>query len=350
MKKENNKPKALSVQDEMSSFLLYTTPEGKVKVEAILSNETVWLTQSQMALLFNCSADNIGLHLNNIYKENELDKDSTTEDFSVVRMEGNRSVQRSITYYNLDAIISVGYRVNSARATQFRIWATNTLREFIIKGFVMDDERLKNGRYFGKDYFEELLERVRSIRASERRVYQKITDIFAECSADYDKNSQTARDFYAAIQNKFHFAITGLTAAEIIYRNADAKKEFMGLKTWEHAPKGRILKRDAMVAKNYLTESQIQQLERLINAFFDYIELQIERRNAFTMEEFANSVAKFLNFNDYKVLSNKGTISSLQANRKASEEYDQFNKRQQIESDFDRIVKKLEEEKGKEDE
>ena len=349
MKKENKKPKALSVQDEMSSFLLYTTPEGKVKVEAILSNETVWLTQSQMALLFNCSADNIGLHLNNIYKENELDKDSTTEDFSVVRMEGNRSVQRSITYYNLDAIISVGYRVNSARATQFRIWATNTLREFIIKGFVMDDERLKNGRYFGKDYFEELLERVRSIRASERRVYQKITDIFAECSADYDKNSQTAHDFYAAIQNKFHFAITGLTAAEIIYRNADAKKEFMGLKTWEHAPKGRILKRDAMVAKNYLTESQIQQLERLINAFFDYIEMQIERRNAFTMEEFANSVAKFLNFNDYKVLSNKETISRLQANHKAGEEYDQFNKRQQIESDFDRIVKKLEEEKGKED-
>jgi hypothetical protein len=213
----------------------------------------------------------------------------------------------------------------------------------------MDDERLKNGRYFGKDYFEELLERVRSIRASERRVYQKITDIFAECSADYDKNSQTAHDFYAAIQNKFHFAITGLTAAEIIYRNADAKKEFMGLKTWEHAPKGRILKRDAMVAKNYLTESQIQQLERLINAFFDYIELQIERRNAFTMEEFANSVAKFLDFNDYKVLSNKGSISSLQANCKAGEEYDQFNKRQQIESDFDQIVKKLEEEKGKED-
>jgi hypothetical protein len=213
----------------------------------------------------------------------------------------------------------------------------------------MDDERLKNGRYFGKDYFEELLERVRSIRASERRVYQKITDIFAECSADYDKNSQTAHDFYAAIQNKFHFAITGLTAAEIIYRNADAKKEFMGLKTWEHAPKGRILKRDAMVAKNYLTESQIQQLERLINAFFDYIEMQIERRNAFTMEEFANSVAKFLDFNDYKVLSNKGSISSLQANCKAGEEYDQFNKRQQIESDFDQIVKKLEEEKGKED-
>jgi len=347
MKKENKKPKALSVQDEMSNFLLYTAPEGNVKVEAILSDETVWLSQEQMAQIFDVQKAAISKHLKNVFESGELEQNSVVSILETTASDGKKY---QVMYYNLDAIISVGYRVNSARATQFRIWATNTLREFIIKGFVMDDERLKNGRYFGKDYFEELLERVRSIRASERRVYQKITDIFAECSADYDKNSQTARDFYAAIQNKFHFAITGLTAAEIIYRNADAKKEFMGLKTWEHAPKGRILKRDAMVAKNYLTESQIQQLERLINAFFDYIELQIERRNAFTMEEFANSVAKFLNFNDYKVLSNKGTISSLQANRKASEEYDQFNKRQQIESDFDRIVKKLEEEKGKEDE
>ena len=346
MKKENKKPKALSVQDEMSNFLLYTAPEGNVKVEAILSDETVWLSQEQMAQIFDVQKAAISKHLKNVFESGELEQNSVVSILETTASDGKKY---QVMYYNLDAIISVGYRVNSARATQFRIWATNTLREFIIKGFVMDDERLKNGRYFGKDYFEELLERVRSIRASERRVYQKITDIFAECSADYDKNSQTARDFYAAIQNKFHFAITGLTAAEIIYRNADAKKEFMGLKTWEHAPKGRILKRDAMVAKNYLTESQIQQLERLINAFFDYIEMQIERRNAFTMEEFANSVAKFLNFNDYKVLSNKGTISSLQANHKAGEEYDQFNKRQQIESDFDRIVKKLEEEKGKED-
>jgi hypothetical protein len=346
MKKENKKPKALSVQDEMSSFLLYTTPEGNVKVEAILSNETVWLSQEQMAQIFGVQKAAISKHLKNAFESGELEQNSVVSKMETTASDGKKY---QVMYYNLDAIISVGYRVNSARATQFRIWATNTLREFIIKGFVMDDERLKNGRYFGKDYFEELLERVRSIRASERRVYQKITDIFAECSADYDKNSQTAHDFYAAIQNKFHFAITGLTAAEIIYRNADAKKEFMGLKTWEHAPKGRILKRDAMVAKNYLTESQIQQLERLINAFFDYIELQIERRNAFTMEEFANSVAKFLDFNDYKVLSNKGSISSLQANCKAGEEYDQFNKRQQIESDFDQIVKKLEEEKGKED-
>lgn len=346
MKKENKKPKALSVQDEMSSFLLYTTPEGNVKVEAILSNETVWLSQEQMAQIFGVQKAAISKHLKNAFESGELEQNSVVSKMETTASDGKKY---QVMYYNLDAIISVGYRVNSARATQFRIWATNTLREFIIKGFVMDDERLKNGRYFGKDYFEELLERVRSIRASERRVYQKITDIFAECSADYDKNSQTAHDFYAAIQNKFHFAITGLTAAEIIYRNADAKKEFMGLKTWEHAPKGRILKRDAMVAKNYLTESQIQQLERLINAFFDYIEMQIERRNAFTMEEFANSVAKFLDFNDYKVLSNKGSISSLQANCKAGEEYDQFNKRQQIESDFDQIVKKLEEEKGKED-
>jgi len=347
MEKDNKKPRALSIKDEMSSFLLYTAPEGNVKVEAILSDETVWMSQEQMAELFGVQKAAISKHLKNIFESGELNPISVVSILETTASDGKKY---QVLYYNLDAIISVGYRVNSTRATQFRIWATNTLREFIIKGFVLDDYRLKNGRYFGKDYFKELLERVRSIRASERRIYQKITDIFAECSSDYDKRSQTARDFYAAIQNKFHYAITGQTAAEIIYQNANAKKEFMGLKTWEHAPEGRILKRDALVAKNYLPQNQIQQLERLINSFFDYIELQIEKHNAFTMSQFSESVVKFLNFNEYKILKNKGTIGSIQAMRKASEEYDQFNKRQKIESDFDRIIKELKNKKQKDDE
>ena len=339
---KDKKDKALTVKDEMSDFLLYTSPEGDVKVEAILSNETVWLSQEQMAQLFNVQKAAISKHLKNIFDSGELIQKSVVSILETTASDGKKY---QVMYYNLDAIISVGYRVNSTRATQFRIWATKTLKEYIIKGFAIDDDRLKNGRYFGKDYFEELLERIRSIRASERRIYQKITDIFAECSIDYDKNSMSAQEFYATIQNKFHYAISGQTAAEIIYRHADADKEFMGLKTWEHAPKGRILKRDAMIAKNYLPEKQIQQLERLINSFFDYIELQIERRNAFTMGEFAESVGKFLNFNDYKILGNKGSVGHLQAMRKASQEYDAFNKRQKIESDFDRIVKKIENEK-----
>ena len=346
-KKDNKKSKALTVKDEMSDFLLYTSPEGNVKVEAILSDETVWLSQEQIALLFGVQKAAISKHLKNIFESGELNENRCVSILETHLPDGRKY---NVQYYNLDTIISVGYRVNSTRATQFRIWATTTLKEYIIKGFVLDDYRLKNGRYFGKDYFEELLERIRSIRASERRIYQKITDIFAECSTDYDKKSPTAQEFYAAIQNKFHYAITGQTAAEIIYQHADADKEFMGLKTWEHAPKGRILKRDAMIAKNYLPEKQIQQLERLINSFFDYIELQIERRNAFTMGEFAESVGKFLDFNDYKILENKGTVGHLQAARKASQEYDAFNKRQKIESDFDRIVKKLENKKQKDDE
>lgn len=329
--KNNNKVKHLTVRNEMSDFLLYTSPEGNVKVEAILSDETVWLSQEQMALLFGVQKAAISKHLKNIFDNGELEQNSVVSILETTASDGKKY---QVMFYNLDAIISVGYRVNSARATQFRIWATTTLKEYIIKGFVLDDYRLKNGRYFGKDYFKELLERIRSIRASERRIYQKITDIFAECSIDYDKKSLTAQEFYATIQNKFHYAITGHTAAEIIFNNANANKEFMGLKTWEHAPKGRILKRDAMVAKNYLPEKQIQQLERLINSFFDYIELQIERRNAFTMSEFAESVVKFLNFNDYKILESKGTIGHLQAARKATQEYEIFNKRQKIESDL----------------
>lgn len=329
----------LSINDELSSFLLYTSPEGEIKVEAILSDETIWLSQDQMANVFGVQKPAISKHLKNIFESGELIEDRCISILETHLPDGR---VYDIKYYNLDAIISVGYRVNSSRATRFRIWATETLKEYIIKGFVMDDYRLKNGRYFGKDYFKELLERVRSIRASERRIYQKITDIFAECSVDYDKNSKTAHDFYAEIQNKFHYAITGFTAPEIIYKNANAEREFMGLTTWRNAPKGRILKSDVTIAKNYLKKEQIQELERVISSYFDYIELQIKRKNAFTMAIFAQSVIKFLDFNDYQILTNKGAISKTQADQKACQEYDVFNKRQKIESDFDRIIKKLE--------
>lgn len=338
--------KKLSLKDELSNFLLYTTPQGDVKVEAILSDETVWLTQEHMSQLFGVQKPAISKHLKNIFESGELEEDRCVSILETHLPDGRIY---NVRYYNLDAIISVGYRVNSSRATQFRIWATNTLKEYIIKGFVVDDYRLKNGSYFGKDYFEELLERVRSIRASERRIYQKITDIFAECSVDYDRKSETAHNFYAEVQNKFHYAITGQTAAEIIFKNADADKEFMGLKTWKHAPKGRVLKSDVTVAKNYLQPEQIRQLERTIGSYFDYIERLVERRTVFTMEEFASSVCKFLEFNEYDVLQDKGRVSHQQACNKAWSEYDTFNKRQNIESDFDRIVKKLESEKDKED-
>lgn len=330
----------LSVQEGVTDFLLYTTPDGKIKVEAIMSNETIWLTQDHIAQLFGVQKPAISKHFKNIFESGELEEDRCVSILETHLPDGRKY---DLRYYNLDAVISVGYRVNSSRATQFRIWATNTLKEYIIKGFVMDDDRLKNGRYFGKDYFEELLERIRSIRASERRIYQKITDIFAECSIDYDRKSVEATQFYATVQNKFHYAITGNTAAEIIYKEADAKKDFMGLKTWKSAPQGRILKSDAKIAKNYLNENQIKRLERSINAYFDYIENLIERRQSFTMQEFANSVNRFLEFNEYKILEGKGKISHKQAETKAIQEYEEFNKRQQIESDFDRIVKRLSE-------
>jgi hypothetical protein len=312
-----------------------------VKVEVILNNETVWLSQKSIAQLFGVNVPAISKHLDNIYETGELNKEATVSILETVQTEGSREVKRNIEYFNLDAIISVGYRVNSAQATRFRIWATNTLKEYIIKGFIMDDERLKNGRYFGKDYFRELLERVRSIRASERRIYQQITDIFAECSIDYDPKSDITNLFYASVQNKFHFAINGQTAAEIIYKTADAEKEFMGLSTWKNAPEGRILKSDTTVAKNYLSEQEIKSLERTIGAFFDYIERIIETRNTFTMEQFALSVNKFLEFNEYKLLEGKGSISAKQAEEKAFGEYDKFNKTQKIESDFDKAVKAL---------
>ena len=328
--------------DNTFRFLMYHSAEQNISVNAVIRDETIWLTQKAMAELFDCTPDNISLHLKNIFADGELDENSTTEDFSVVQTEGARQVKRKTKFYNLDAIISVGYRVNSRRATQFRIWATNVLKEYMIKGFAMDDERLKQGRTaFGKDYFRELLERVRSIRASERRIWQQITDIFAECSLDYDRNSPVTRQFYAMVQNKFHYAITGQTSAEIIYAGADRYKKHMGLTTWKNAPEGRILKSDVTIAKNYLTEQQIRQLERTVTGYFDYIEDLIERENTFTMEEFAASINEFLTFRRYDILPDKGKISREQAVLKAEAEYDEFNKTQHITSDFDRTIRKM---------
>ncbi len=323
-------------------FLIYNSAEENISVNAIIKDESIWLSQKAMAELFGCSADNVSLHLKNIYREGELEESSTSEVFSVVQAEGTRKVERSLKFYNLDAIISVGYRINSRRATQFRIWATSILREYMTKGFVLDDERLKQGKAaFGHDYFRELLERVRSIRASERRIWQQVTDIFAECSIDYDKDSPVTHDFYSMVQNKFHYAITGHTAAEIIYANADHTKDHMGLTTWKNAPDGRILKSDVSIAKNYLTEKQIRQLERTVSGYFDYIEDLIERENTFTMEEFATSINEFLSFRRYDIMKDKGQISGRTARLKAESEYDIFNKTQKIESDFDRSVKEL---------
>ena len=323
-------------------FILYSIDQEDIKVKVAVKNETIWVTQRGMAELFGCTSDNISLHLKNIYADGELSENSTTENFSVVQSEGSRQATRSVRFYNLDAIISVGYRVNSHRATQFRIWATSVLKEFIKKGFVLDDERLKQGEtVFGKDYFRELLERVRSIRASERRIWQQITDIFAECSIDYDKNSPVTQEFYATVQNKFHYAITGQTAAEIVYSKADSSKEHMGLTTWKNSPDGRILKSDVTIAKNYLDEKQIRRLERAVSGFFDYVEDLIENERAFTMQQFSEAINAFLEFRQYKILQGKGSVSKADAERKASEEYDVYNKTQRITSDFDKEVKKL---------
>ena len=320
-------------------FLIYKSEEEDISVDAVVKDESIWLSQKGMAELFGCSPDNISLHLKNIFADGELDRMAVTEKISATAADGKKYLTQ---FYNLDAIISVGYRVNSRRATHFRIWATGVLKEYMIKGFVLDDERLKQGKTaFGKDYFRELLERVRSIRASERRIWQQITDIFAECSIDYDKDDLITKEFYAMVQNMFHFAITGKTAAEIVFESADHEKEHMGLTTWKNAPDGRILKSDVSIAKNYLSEKQIRQLERTVSGYFDYIEDLIERENTFTMEQFANSIGKFLTFREYKVLSGKGNVSRKAALSKAEAEYDVFNKTQRITSDFDREVKKL---------
>lgn len=322
-----------------NNFILYNAPSGDVTLNVLLQNDTIWLTQKMMAELFDVGIPAINKHLTNIFESKELEENSVISILETTATDGKNYKTK---FYNLDAVISVGYRVNSTKATQFRIWATKTLKEYIIKGFVLDDNRLKQGEtVFGKDYFRELLERVRSIRASERRIYQQITDIFAECSIDYDPKAEITQKFYTMVQNKFHFAITGQTAAEIIFKNANAKKENMGLTTWKNAPEGRILKTDTTIAKNYLQEKEIKQLERTVTGYFDYIENLIERENTFTMESLANSVDKFLNFNEYKVLDGKGKISHIKAIAKAGEEYDQFNKTQKILSDFDKKIKKI---------
>jgi hypothetical protein len=323
-------------------FFLYAGDDEKIHLNVLLQDETLWLTLRQLAELFDVQVPAISKHLKNIFESEELTPSSTVSKMETVQTEGGRNVRRFIEFYNLDAIIAVGYRVNSRRATQFRIWATQILKEYIKKGFVLDDDQLKQGnRIFGNDYFEELLERVRSIRASERRIYQKITDIFSECSIDYDPKSEITKTFYASIQNKFHFAITGKTAAEIIFDKANHNKAYMGLLTWKNAPKGRVLASDITVAKNYLAESEIKRLERTISSFFDYIENIIENRVQMGMTDMAESVDKFLSFNEYQLLEGKGQISKIQAERKALEEYAEFNKHQPIESDFDRMLKSL---------
>ena len=335
-------------------FLIYRSAEEDVSVGAVVKDETIWLTQKAMAELFEVQTPAISKHLRNIFAEGELDEKVVVSKMEITTTHGampDKTQTKEAQFYNLDAIISVGYRVNSRRATQFRIWATGVLKEYMTKGFALDDERLKQGKTaFGKDYFRELLERVRSIRASERRIWQQITDIFAECSIDYDRYSPVTQDFYAMVQNKFHYAITGQTAAEIIYTKSDRNKDNMGLTTWKNAPEGRILKSDVTVAKNYLEEKQIRQLERAVTGYFDYIEDLIERENTFTMEEFAVSINEFLAFRKYEVLSDKGKISKQVAAAKAEVEYAEFNKTQKITSDFDREVKLLMKKGGKADE
>ena len=324
-------------------FLLYNMPDADGKVQVVIKGETLWCTQKAMAQLFGVGVPAISKHLKNIFTEGELNPDTTISKMETVVNRGMRGeVNELIDFYSLDAIIAVGYRVSSLKATRFRQWATKILNEYIKKGFVMDDERLKQGNaMFGKDYFRELLERVRSIRTSERRIWQQITDIYAECSTDYDKNSPTTKDFYAMIQNRFHYAIIGQTAAEIIYSKADHTKDHMGLTTWKNAPDGRVLKSDVSIAKNYLQEKEIRQLERAVTGFFDYIEDLIERENTFNMAQFSASVNEFLTFRKYQILPDKGKISAAQAKKKAEEEYDIFNKTQRIDSDFDKEIRVL---------
>lgn len=331
--------------EKQMQLILYESEEGDVKVDAYIKDETIWITQKSMAALFGVQTPAISKHLKNIFADGELDEKVVVSKMEIPTPHGaikGKTQNSETNFYNLDAIISVGYRVNSKKATNFRIWATKVLKEYMIKGFVLDDDRLKQGKTaFGKDYFKELLERVRSIRASERRIWQQITDIFAECSIDYSKDSEEAYHFYATIQNKFHYAITNQTAAEIVYTSADHNKEHMGLTTWKNAPDGRILKSDVSIAKNYLSEKQIRQLERTVSGYFDYIEDLIERENVFTMEEFDKSVNAFLEFRQYKILRDNGKVSHKDAIDKAYSEYEIFNKTQPIDSDFDKTIRKM---------
>ena len=331
-------------RNNTNDFLLYTSANGKVHIECRIDGETIWLTQQQIATLFETTPQNITIHLKNIYKEGELSQEATCKYYLQVQTEGGREVKRKRKHYNLDAIISVGYRVNSVRGTQFRIWATKTLKEYITKGFVLDDERLKQGKtVFGKDYFDELLERIREIRASERRFYQKITDIYA-LSADYDKDSPTTRDFFATVQNKLHWAIHGHTAAELIAEKADANLPHMGLATWKNAPDGKILKSDVSVAKNYLNKQHIDELNRIVSAYLDLAENRATRGIVMNMTDWAGFLYQFLAFNSYEILDNPGRVSAIEAKLKAEGEYEVFRKRQDMDyvSDFDREVKRLE--------
>lgn len=325
-----------------SDIIFYTTPQGEVRIEVYFEEETFWLTQKKIAELFDKDVNTVGGHLQNIFDEGELERGATTRKFRVVQREGARDVERLVDHYNLDAIIAVGYRANSARATKFRIWATNTLKEFIIKGFVMDDARLKQGKQFGQDYFEELLERIREIRASERRFYQKITDIYA-LSADYDANDESTRGFFASVQNKLHWAITGKTAAETIYAEVDAAKLNIGLRTWKHAPKGKILKSDVTVAKNYLDEEHISQLNRIVSAYLDLAENRAQRGIVMRMADWVTFLEGFLQLSSYPILADQGKVSALEAKLKAEGEYEKFRAIQDraYESDFDKEVKRL---------
>lgn len=325
------------------NIIFYATPEGAVKVEIRFEDETFWLSQKKMAELFGVEVQTINYHLKEVFKSGELEEEATIRKIRIVQKEGNREVTREVDFYNLDAIISVGYRVNSYQATQFRIWATNVLKEYLVKGFVLDDERLKQGKHFDKDYFDELLERIRAIRASERRFYQKITDIYAEASIDYDPNAPVTQLFYKTVQNKLHWAITGQTAAEIIAQRADADKPNMGLTTWKKAPKGKILKSDIHVAKNYLQEAEIEELERIVTMYLDYAENQAKRQVPMTMKDWVSKLDAFLQFNDYEVLQNAGKVSTEVAKKLANDAYEKFRVIQDrdYESDFDRTIKKL---------
>lgn len=328
---------------QQNEIIFYSSPEGDIRIEVFFNDETFWLTQKRMSELFGVESHTITYHLKEIFKTGELEETATTRKIRVVQKEGNRDVNREIDFYNLDAIIAVGYRVNSQRATQFRIWATQTLKEFIIKGFVLDDERLKQGERFGKDYFEELLERIREIRASERRFYQKITDIYAQCSIDYDANAEQTRTFYQTVQNKLEWAITGKTAAELIASRADADKANMGLQTWKNAPDGKILKSDVVIAKNYLIESEIKELERIVVMYLDYAELQATRQIPMKMSDWIKKLDAFLAFNEYEILQNAGTIKHEIAKELAEEQYEKFRVIQDrnFESDFDKNIKQL---------
>ena len=331
--------KSKNVGESSGKIILFEKDSGQIEFKIDNQNETIWATQSQIALLFDTTKQNVSLHLKTIFEGGELYENSVVKNFLTTAIDGKNY---NTKFYNLEAIIAVGYRVNSSKATQFRIWATQRLKEFVVKGFVLDDERLKQGeRVFGKDYFKELLERIRSIRASERRIWLQITDIFAEISTDYNSKSQDAKDFFASIQNKFHFAITGKTAAEIVYESADHTKENMGLKTWKNSPKGRILKSDSKIAKNYLDEAQIKKLERNVSSYFDYLENIIEQEETFKMKELAKSIDAFLSFNKFDILQGKGKTSKEQAEEKAESEYDIFNKTQKIESDFEQFIKNV---------